>query len=98
MLPVDELIPHAGSMCLLDTVERWDQDEIVCRASSHDDPDNPLSEDGRLAAVALVEYGAQAAAVHAALAGAGIGDGRCDFFRHEHPSCAQHGRSDDLHR
>lgn len=58
------LVPHSGSMCLLDSVLSWDQTHIRCTASSHTDPGNPLRKQGRLAAVHLLEYGAQAMAVH----------------------------------
>lgn len=58
------LIPHQGSMCLLDEVSEATADAIVCVARSYTSPKNPLRRDGRLSAVALCEYGAQAMAVH----------------------------------
>lgn len=61
------LIPHALGMCLLDTVDDWDDLEIRCSTRSHRDPGNPLRSDGRLAALHLCEYGAQAMAVHGGL-------------------------------
>lgn len=61
------LIPHAGGMCLLDQVEQWDDDSIVCTTDSHHRDDNPLRTDAGLAAVHGVEYGAQAMAVHGGL-------------------------------
>ena len=64
-----ELIPHQGAMCLLDRVERWDDHSIVCRAMSHQRPDNPLRDSSGLRAICAVEYGAQAIAAHAALLG-----------------------------
>jgi predicted hotdog family 3-hydroxylacyl-ACP dehydratase len=60
-------IPHQGSMCLLDCVEAWDQQRILCRASSHRAADNPLRAYGRLGAACGIEYAAQAMAVHGAL-------------------------------
>ena len=46
---ISRLIPHRGAMCLLDRVENWDKDHIVCRTTSHRRPDNPLRDDsGRL--------------------------------------------------
>jgi len=57
-------LPHAGSMCLLERLESWDGDSIICIAISHRDADNPLRRDGRLHAVAGVEYAAQAMALH----------------------------------
>jgi predicted hotdog family 3-hydroxylacyl-ACP dehydratase len=62
------LLPHTGEMCLLDAVERWNDDEIVCRVTSHRDPANPLRREGVLAAIAGVEYAAQAIGAHGRLA------------------------------
>jgi len=61
------LIPHSGSMCLLDSVTRWDDRSIVCVTNTHRDPANPLRRAGRLSALHAFEYGAQAAAVHGGL-------------------------------
>lgn len=62
-----QLIPHAGSMCLLDHVHAWDAARIHCASRSHLEPGNPLRRAGRLSALHLVEYGAQAMAVHGGL-------------------------------
>jgi predicted hotdog family 3-hydroxylacyl-ACP dehydratase len=62
-----DLIPHAGNMCLLDSVEHWDDHSILCRTRSHADPANPLRREGRLSALHLAEYGAQAMAIHGGL-------------------------------
>lgn len=64
-------IPHQGTMCLLDRVESWDANRIVCRAGSHRAGDNPLRAAGRLGAANGIEYAAQAMAVHGALLAAG---------------------------
>ncbi|MGQ0618698.1 MAG: hydroxymyristoyl-ACP dehydratase [Panacagrimonas sp.] len=61
------LVPHAGSMCLLDRVERWDQRGLRGQSGSHRLADNPLRSGGRLSAIHLIEYGAQAMAVHGGL-------------------------------
>lgn len=62
------LIPHAGDMCLLDAVLAWDADQIRCRACDHRNAAHPLRRsDGILGASHLLEYGAQAAAVHGGL-------------------------------
>ena len=61
------LIPHRGTMCLLEEVLSVDDEAIVCRAVSHRDRAHPLREDGRLSAVCGIEYAAQAMAVHGAL-------------------------------
>ncbi len=65
------LIPHAGDMCLLDSVTRWDEDTIACTAISHRDMTNPLRAEGHLPAVCAIEFGAQAMAVHGGLLAAG---------------------------
>lgn len=64
---IRSLVPHAGSMCLLDAVEQWDRKTIVCRTDTHRDPQHPLRRDGQLAAVHLIEYCAQAMALHRGL-------------------------------
>ena len=61
------LVPHAGAMCLLSRIVSANDREIVCAATSHRSPDNPLRRANRLAALHLAEYGAQAMAVHCGL-------------------------------
>jgi predicted hotdog family 3-hydroxylacyl-ACP dehydratase len=61
------LIPHAGTMCLLDAVIAWDERTIHAVSEGHARADNPLRGPGGLHAVHLAEYGAQAMAVHGAL-------------------------------
>lgn len=64
---IARLIPHAGTMCLLDGVIHWDQTRILCTATSHQAMSNPLRRDGRLGILCGVEYAAQAMALHSAL-------------------------------
>ncbi len=66
-IAIADLIPHAGKMCLLDRVTEWNDAMIKISTSSHRDPENPLRSDGRLRAIHLCEYGAQAMAVHGGL-------------------------------
>ena len=61
------LIPHQGGMCLLEELIEWDDTRIVLATTTHRSPDNPLRVDGKLRAIHLCEYGAQAMAVHGAL-------------------------------
>jgi predicted hotdog family 3-hydroxylacyl-ACP dehydratase len=61
------LIPHAGGMCLLERVLDWDADRIRLATTTHRSTANPLRRDGRLNAIHLCEYGAQAMAVHGGL-------------------------------
>jgi predicted hotdog family 3-hydroxylacyl-ACP dehydratase len=64
------LIPHAGTMCLLDRVERWDATSIRCVTARHRRGDNPLRRvEGGIGAVCAIEFAAQAMAVHGRLAG-----------------------------
>jgi predicted hotdog family 3-hydroxylacyl-ACP dehydratase len=65
---IRKLVPHAGAMCLLERIERADEKEVVCGTFTHRAPTNPLRRNGRLAALHLAEYGAQAMAVHGGLA------------------------------
>jgi len=64
---LETLLPHTGAMCLLAAVERWDAHSIVCHATSHLEHDNPLRCEGRLEAIAAVEYASQAIALHGML-------------------------------
>ena len=59
---IEGLVPHAGTMCLIDEVERVDATRIVCVSRQHLWMDN-----GRLSAVHAIEFAAQAAALHGAL-------------------------------
>jgi predicted hotdog family 3-hydroxylacyl-ACP dehydratase len=68
------LVPQTGSMCLLDEVTRWDETRVTCTSASHRRCDHPLRRDGHLEALHLLEYAAQATAVHAALTAPADGD------------------------
>lgn len=61
---IRRLIPHEGAMCLLDGVTDWDERAIRCHSRTHRDPNHPLRRGRRLSAVHLIEYAAQAAALH----------------------------------
>ena len=63
---IEGRVPHAGAMCLLDSVQRWDAVTIVCRAAAPTAV-HPLARTQGVPAVAAVEYAAQAAAVHGSL-------------------------------
>jgi predicted hotdog family 3-hydroxylacyl-ACP dehydratase len=68
------LIAHADAMCLLDSVEFWDEERIRCHSQTHAAENNPLRAGGRLAAVHALEYAAQAIAVHGGLLARERGD------------------------
>ena len=65
--PSATLIPHRASMCLLDTVEYWDAERVICRTSQHRSPGNPLRANARLSSIHGIEFAAQAMAVHGGL-------------------------------
>ena len=54
-------------MCLLDTVEAWDETTIRCRTATHRDSNHPLRYRGRLSVSVGLEYAAQAMGVHVGL-------------------------------
>ncbi len=61
------LIPHVGNMILIDTVDFWADKQIICRSRTHLDPANPLRLNNTLSSMHLIEYGAQAMAIHGGL-------------------------------
>lgn len=63
---IAQLVPQAGSMCLLHEVTQWDASSITCSAAAAA-AGHPLSREGALPAIAGCEYAAQATAVHGAL-------------------------------
>ncbi|MFT3897359.1 MAG: phosphotransferase [Thermomonas sp.] len=68
-IDIAALVPHQGAMCLWQEVVEHDAAHVRLRTSSHRAPENPLRQDGRLRALHLCEYGAQAMAVHGGLLG-----------------------------
>ncbi|MHC1480672.1 phosphotransferase [Frateuria aurantia] len=61
------LIPHRGAMSLLGSVLACDARSIHAQADSHQRLDHPLRTARGLHVVHLIEYAAQATAVHGAL-------------------------------
>ena len=66
-IDIGSLLPHAGTARMIERVMRWDRESIVAATTRHRATDNPLRKDGRLAAVHLAEFGAQAMAIHGGL-------------------------------
>jgi predicted hotdog family 3-hydroxylacyl-ACP dehydratase len=66
--PIEALLPHAGRMRLIDRIVACDDARIVCATDTHRQADHPLAAGGVLSAVCGLEYGAQAMAIHGALA------------------------------
>jgi predicted hotdog family 3-hydroxylacyl-ACP dehydratase len=71
---IASLIPHQGAMCLLERIVEWDDERVVLETLTHRSQSNPLRSDGRLRAIHLCEYGAQAMAVHGALKARAAGE------------------------
>jgi predicted hotdog family 3-hydroxylacyl-ACP dehydratase len=61
------LIPHSGTMRLLDRIDAVSETELSCTALSHLSPENPLRSGAHLPVSAGIEYAAQAMAAHGAL-------------------------------
>lgn len=61
------LVPHSGTMLLIDEILHWDLNQIITRCISHQNPAHPLRLQGKLSAIHLIEYGAQTMAVHCGL-------------------------------
>lgn len=69
-----ELMPHAGSMCLLDELLEWDSETILCLSLSHLSPTNPLRSQNKLNAIHAFEYAAQAIGLHGGLLAQSAGE------------------------
>ncbi len=62
------MVPHAGTMCLLDGVLHWDAVSMRCFLRRFQQPDNPMRRgDGTLGTACGIEVAAQAMAVHGRL-------------------------------
>jgi predicted hotdog family 3-hydroxylacyl-ACP dehydratase len=68
---IGRLLPHGESMCLLDSVEVWDETTIRCRTATHRHHQHPLRFRGRLTVSAGLEYAAQAMGIHVGLVSRG---------------------------
>lgn len=70
---IARLVPHSGTMCLLDALWSWSPDDIVCGAVGHTNPAHPLRTLSGLLAPCAIEYAAQAMALHGGLRAGGPG-------------------------
>lgn len=68
---LDGLLPHVGRSRLIRRVLEVGEAHIACEGTPPSDPEHPLRVDGTLEPSAAVEYGAQAMAIHGALAAGG---------------------------
>jgi len=73
MTDLAALLPHAGNARMIERVLQWSDSEIRVATTRHRAPDNPLRREGRLAAVHLAEFAAQAMAIHGGLRTAAAG-------------------------
>jgi len=64
---IEQRLPHAGKMSLLDKVSYADLTVLKASASSYLNSDNPLRFNGKLASINGIEYAAQAMAIHSHL-------------------------------
>jgi predicted hotdog family 3-hydroxylacyl-ACP dehydratase len=67
VIELSALIPHQGTMCLLERIIEWNDASITIESDSHRSVSHPLRSANGLRAIHLCEYGAQAMAVHGAL-------------------------------
>lgn len=79
--PIASLLPHAGAMVMLESIDHFDDTRIVCSTTRHRAADNPMrgGSGSRLRALCGIEFAAQAMALHGAL-------------RRSPPSALRHGR------
>lgn len=66
---IAKVIPHAGNMCLLNSVLQCDAQRIRCTSGTHRDIQNPMRSGDELSALCGIEYAAQAMAVHGVMGG-----------------------------
>jgi len=64
---IEGLLPHQGSMFLMERVIGYDRDKITCMTRSHTSPTNPLRHGDHLPAHTSIEFAAQAAGIHGGL-------------------------------
>ena len=69
MNEIARLLPQAGDSILIERVVGWDAEHIRVATTLHRSADKPLRLHGHLAAVNVVEFAAQAMALHGGLRG-----------------------------
>lgn len=94
---IAKVIPHAGSMCLLDGVLECDAQRIRCISGSHRNADNPLRSGNELPALCGIEYAAQAMAVHGVLGGQLVKKPRAGYLASLRDVSCSSMRLDTLH-
>ena len=90
------MIPHSGTMQLLDGVLSWDAARIRCFSRTHRDERNPLRCGAELPALCGIEYAAQAMALHGSLTGHAGGKPRAGYLASLRDVFCRRRRIDDL--
>jgi predicted hotdog family 3-hydroxylacyl-ACP dehydratase len=90
------MIPHSGTMQLLDGVLSWDAARIRCFSRTHQDERNPLRCGAELPALCGIEYAAQAMALHGSLTGHAGGKPRAGYLASLRDVVCRRRRIDDL--
>ena len=90
------MIPHSGTMQLLDGVLSWDSARIRCFSRTHRDERNPLRCGAELPALCGIEYAAQAMALHGSLTGHAGGKPRAGYLASLRDVVCRRRRIDDL--
>lgn len=67
---IENLIPHAGNMVLLDSADCINASGLQCYSYTHLETTNPLRSEQGLSALSGIEYAAQAMALHISLVNA----------------------------
>jgi predicted hotdog family 3-hydroxylacyl-ACP dehydratase len=102
MIPINRsqiaaMIPHAGSMCLLDSILSWDATSIRSLSSCHKRRDNPMRRaDGSLGVVCGVEIAAQAMAAHGCLTATNSGRASQGYLTSVRDLCLRATRLDTV--
>lgn len=70
--PIEELVPHAAPMVLVDRLLQWHEEGAVCALTIREGA--PFVRDGRVATLVALEYMAQTIAVFAGYRARGAGE------------------------
>jgi len=90
------LIPQQGAMCLLDSVEFWDGQSIICTSMQHRSLTNPLRTPAGLSSLHGIEFAAQAVAAHGGLTMPGQATPRVGLLLSARDCVFHRRRLDDL--
>jgi predicted hotdog family 3-hydroxylacyl-ACP dehydratase len=74
-IEIEQRLPHAGKMSLLNKIIIVDKYTLTAQAKNHLEPHNPLSIKGKINSINGIEYAAQAMALHGSLLSAKVSVG-----------------------